>query len=128
MWRYALIGCCLGLLAAAEPTAAEPAMVELVSSADFDARIAAESRIVLIDVWAESCGLCKKLTPILDELTRQYGDRVVVLRLNVDALLPLVDRLGIDSFPAVLQYRQGVKVDQFVGLKSLADIVAWLKL
>ena len=83
--------------------------------------------IVLVDFWAEWCGPCKKLSPIIEEIAGEYGDRAVVASVDVDAERTLGAMFQIMSIPSVLFFKGGEKVDEFVGVRPRSHIMAKLE-
>ncbi|RPI03405.1 MAG: thioredoxin [Zetaproteobacteria bacterium] len=98
------------------------AIVKL-TDADFDAQIK-NHPCVLVDFWAEWCGPCRMVAPILDELASEYGNRLTVGKVNVDENREVAARFGVRSIPTLLLLRDGVRVDQIVGAHPKATIKA----
>ena len=92
-------------------------IVEL-SSANFDQEVLKSDTPVLVDFWAEWCGPCKMLTPVLDELATEYDGKVKVGKVNIDNDQPLSVQYGIQSIPTLLVFKNGQVQEQHVGLKS----------
>ena len=82
---------------------------------------------VVVDFWAEWCGPCKKLSPILEEVAEELDGQVTIAKVNVDEERNLGAMFQIMSIPNVLIFNHGEKVDEFVGLRSKDDIVAQVK-
>ena len=82
---------------------------------------------VVVDFWAEWCGPCKKLSPILEEVAEELDGEVTIAKVNVDEERNLGAMFQIMSIPNVLIFNHGEKVDEFVGLRSKDDIVAQVK-
>jgi thioredoxin 1 len=78
--------------------------------------------VVLVDFWAEWCGPCKAIAPVLDDLTREAGGRVTLAKVNVDENHGLAARYGIRSIPTILFVKQGKVVDQVIGAVPKAKL------
>src|SRR5213594_429827 len=79
---------------------------------------------VLVDFWAEWCGPCKMVAPILDELADEYQGRVKIAKVNIDDQQALAAQYGIRAIPTLLLFSQGQVADQIVGLRSKRDLKA----
>ena len=95
-----------------------------VTADTFKSEVVEASTPVVVDFWAEWCGPCKKLGPILDDGAAELGDAVKVAKVNVDEERNLGAMFQIMSIPAVMIFKDGEKVDEFVGLRSKDDIIA----
>ena len=94
-----------------------------LTDADFDAQSKTHP-LLLVDFWAEWCGPCKAIAPALEELAGEYQNRLTVGKVNVDENRQVTARFGIRSIPTLLLLRDGVRVDQIVGLQPKAAIKA----
>lgn len=99
---------------------AAPNIVTLTSD-NFDQEVLKSTRPVLVDFWAEWCGPCKMVAPILDELATEYNDKVKIAKVNIDDHQNLAVQYRINSIPTLLFFKNGQVVDQVVGLKSKKD-------
>ena len=94
-----------------------------ITDAAFEQEIRGETP-VLVDFWAEWCGPCKMLAPILDELAGEYDGRIRIGKVNIDDYQDLAVQYGIRSIPTLLLFNKGSVADQIVGLRSKRDLKA----
>ena len=94
-----------------------------LTDADLDQEAKAQP-LLLVDFWAEWCGPCKMIAPLLAELAAEYQGRLAVGKLNVDENRQSAARFGIRSIPTLLFLRDGVRVDQIVGAHPKSAIKA----
>jgi thioredoxin 1 len=78
----------------------------------------------LVDFWAEWCGPCKMLTPVLEELSNENESKINIYKVNVDENQQLAVKFGIRSIPTLLLFKGGEIQEQIVGLKSKSDLQA----
>lgn len=95
----------------------------MLTDADFDAQVKAQPLIV-VDFWAEWCGPCRMVAPVLEELANEYGDRLAVGKVNVDENRQTAARFGIRSIPTLMFFRGGSRVDQVIGAHPKATLKA----
>ena len=79
---------------------------------------------ILVDFWAEWCGPCKMIAPILDELSDEYEGRVKIGKVNIDEQQGIAAEYGIRAIPTLLLFDKGQVADQIVGLRSKRDLKA----
>ena len=101
--------------------------VKKVTTDTFRKDVIESDKPVVVDFWAEWCGPCKKLSPILEEVAEELDGQVTVAKVNVDEERNLGAMFQIMSIHNVLIFNHGEKVDEFVGLRSKDDIVAQVK-
>lgn len=86
-----------------------------ISETNFEAEVLKASQPVLVDFWAEWCGPCKALAPVLDEVARENTAGVKVVKVNVDENPSLAARFKIQAIPTLLLFANGQVIDQTVG-------------
>jgi thioredoxin 1 len=97
-----------------------------ITEVNFEAEVLKSNQLVLVDFWAEWCGPCKMLAPVLDEVVNEQGDRVKVVKVDVDKNPTLANRFGIRSIPALLYFTGGKLRHQTIGVTSKKQIVETL--
>lgn len=106
------------------PAVAEP--IEIAATADFDRLVARASLPILVDYWAPWCGPCRVVAPELKTVASRRAGRVVVVKVNTDALADLGERFGIRSIPTLAILADGREVTRVAGARPAADIEALL--
>jgi thioredoxin 1 len=102
---------------------ASPNIVVLTQE-NFASEVLQSTTPVLVDFWAEWCGPCKMITPILGELADEYENRVKIAKVNIDEQQGLAAEYGIRAIPTLLLFDKGQVADQIVGLRSKRDLKA----
>ncbi len=90
-------------------------LASAVSSADFDTEVLQSEKPVLVDFWAAWCGPCRRVAPEVDAVASQLGEKVKVVKVDVDAEPDLAGRYNIQSIPALYIFKGGRVVDQILG-------------
>ncbi|OLC15263.1 MAG: thioredoxin [Candidatus Rokubacteria bacterium 13_1_40CM_69_27] len=93
---------------------ADSATVHLTEQ-NFDEALAANQGLMMVDFWAEWCGPCRAIAPVLEELARASAGRVTLAKVNVDENPGLAARHGVRSIPTILFVKDGKVVDQVIG-------------
>src|SRR5438477_1433456 len=97
-----------------------------LNEANFDREALQSNQHVIVDFWAEWCGPCKMLAPVLDEIAREEQGRATVAKVNIDEHPALAGRFNIQSIPTLLFFSGGELRDQIIGAASQKTIVTKL--
>ena len=97
-------------------------VVELTDQ-NFEDTIKGSDTPVLVDFWAEWCGPCRRVGPIVEELAGDYSGKLVVAKVDIDANQQTAQKHGIASIPTLLFFKDGEVVDQVVGARPKQDLV-----
>ena len=100
--------------------------IKAVTDASFDADVINASQPVLVDFWAEWCGPCKALSPILDDIANEYDGRVTIAKVNVDENVQTPPKYGIRGIPTMLLFKDGAVEATKVGALSKAELSAFI--
>ena len=92
------------------------------SDADFEANVITSKHPVLVDFWAEWCQPCKMISPVIEELAKEYSGRLKVMKVNIDASPEISVKYGVRSIPTLLLFNQGNLVATKVGALSKTQL------
>lgn len=106
---------------APKPYVAGPAVSE-ISAGDFESFRQQTGKVIIVDFYADWCGPCKQLGPILEQVAASHSGLVLVGKVNVDKSPELAGREGVKSIPDVRIFRDGKEIDRFVGLPPEAEV------
>ena len=94
-----------------------------LSDATFDESIVGAETAVLVDFWAEWCGPCKMIAPVLEDIATEHGDRLQIAKLNVDDNPNVARRYDVMSIPTLLVFKEGNVCKRLVGAKGKAQLL-----
>jgi|SRR4051794_25715548 len=100
--------------------------IQAVSDGTFDAEVLQSATPVLVDYWAEWCGPCKMIAPILDEVSKEYGNRLKVAKLNIDENQATPSKYGIRGIPTLMLFKNGNIEATKVGALSKSQLTAFI--
>ncbi|MGA8513986.1 MAG: thioredoxin TrxA [Burkholderiaceae bacterium] len=101
-------------------------LIKHVSDASFEADVLQSKKPVLVDYWAEWCGPCKMIAPILDEVASAYGDKLQIAKMNVDENRDVPGKFGIRGIPTLMIFKDGQLAATKVGAMSKSQLTAFI--
>lgn len=90
-------------------------MAHLVTDQNFDKEVLQASHPVLVDFYADWCGPCKMIAPLVEELAKEYEGKATIVKLNVDENMDTSQKYGVMSIPTLIFFKDGKEVDRVVG-------------
>ncbi len=93
---------------------------------DFENDVLKKDIPVLVDFWAEWCGPCKMLSPILEEVSQELNEKLKIVKINLDENQDLAMKYSVRSIPTLLLFRNGELIDSKIGLSPKDDIISWI--
>ena len=101
-------------------------LIKHISDDSFDSDVIQSGKPVLVDYWAEWCGPCKMIAPILDDVSKEYGERLQITKMNVDENRAVPAKFGIRGIPTLMLFKDGQLAATKVGALSKAQLTAFL--
>ena len=98
-----------------------------VTDTSFEQDVLQSSKPVLVDFWAEWCGPCRMLAPILEEVAKDMGERIIIAKMNVDENEEVPTKLAIRGIPALLLFKNGTCTATKVGVLSKSQLITFLE-
>lgn len=98
-----------------------------VTDQNFEAEVLQSDKPAIIDFWAEWCAPCRQIAPIIKELAGTYGDKVKIVKMDIDANPATPGRFGVRAIPTILAFKDGQVVQQITGARPKADFEGMVK-
>ena len=100
--------------------------IKQINDSEFKTEVIDSSKPVIVDFWAEWCGPCKTLGPILEKLSDDFHDKVEIKKINIDENPEAPANFGIRSIPTMILFKDGKVVDSKIGVSGEQDIKNWI--
>ena len=97
-------------------------MTTSVNNETFASEVLEQTKLVLVDFWAEWCGPCKQIAPTLEELAEKYSENLSVCKVDVDSNRELALQYNVRSIPSLMIFKNGDMVDSLIGAVSLEEL------
>lgn len=94
--------------------------MKAVTDAEFEVEVLKSDKPVLVDFWAEWCGPCRMVAPILEEISQEHGDKIDIVKMNIDENPDVARDYGIMQIPTMNVYKDGEVVKQIMGARPKA--------
>lgn len=101
--------------------------MENVKDTDFETSVLEEKTPVLVDFWAEWCGPCRQLGPILEEVAGEMGGKVKIVKMNIDEAPNTPTKYGVRGIPTMMLFKDGKQIATKVGATPKSKLVEWLE-
>lgn len=98
-----------------------------LNDTNFNSEVVDSKETVLVDFWAEWCGPCKRIAPVVEEVAQEYKGKIKVAKVNVDEGRSTASNFGIMSIPTLMLFKNGTIVNQVVGVVSKSEIVSMIE-
>ena len=98
-----------------------------ITDENFESEVLKSNKITIVDFWAEWCGPCKQIAPILEEISNEMAEQVTIAKHNIDEEPNTPTKYGVRGIPTMLLFKSGELKSQKVGATTKSNIVSWIK-
>ena len=100
--------------------------IQSIKEDSFEKEVVNSELPVLIDFWAEWCGPCKEMNPILEEVSSEMEEKIKVLKINIDETPNIPNKYGVQSIPTLIIFKKGEAIATKVGASIKSDLITWI--
>ena len=97
-----------------------------ISDDTFENEVITKGKPIIVDFWAEWCGPCKQIGPILEDLSDEYKEKIIIGKLDVDENPEIASKYQIRGIPTMMLFNNGTLIDTKVGMSSKSDLIQWI--
>tara|TARA_B100001939_G_C16870278_1_gene586077 strand:- start:398 stop:718 length:321 start_codon:yes stop_codon:yes gene_type:complete len=97
-----------------------------ISDDTFENEVITKGKPIIVDFWAEWCGPCKQIGPILEDLSDEYKEKITIGKLDVDENPEIASKYQIRGIPTMMLFNNGTLIDTKVGMSSKSDLIQWI--
>ena len=101
--------------------------VKSIKENEFESEVINSNKPVLIDFWAEWCGPCKEIGPILDEIADEMKDKIKVVKINIDENPNIPNKYGVQSIPTMIIFKKGAPISTKIGAAIRSELKTWIE-
>jgi thioredoxin 1 len=101
-------------------------MTQEIKDSEFEQKVTNSTEPVLIDFWAEWCGPCKMLSPVIDQLSEEMKDKIKIVKMNIDENPETPSSLGVRSIPTLMLFKDGKQISSKVGAHPKNKLKEWI--